>query len=370
MSGQSWGGSEALWSKTAMLALEEGHDVFVSVYRWDSLRPPLIDLKKKGAQIHFRTRFSHNVPFTQKILRFIKNRFPAFQDTWNPLFEFQPDCVLVNQGASFDLAVHHKNLFEEIAKREIKLDLICHSHHAFGDIPASNIYPSAQAIFKYATSVFVVSCRMKLTIQRQLCMQLSNAIQIWNPLNITKNEYIPYPDGAVPNFAVVGNLADAKGHDTLFEVLSVSIWHDRDWKLNIYGAGYGEQYLRDLAKYFGIEEKVVFCGHVSSATEIWANNHLLIIPSAGEGLPISLCEAMICGRTAVVTDVGGNAEMITDGQNGFVAEAPSVYSVGKAMERAWAQKEHWIEMGKTARTSAIEKIDLKPEGTLLMFLSK
>ena len=53
-------------------------------------------------------------------------------------------------------------------------------------------------------------------------------------------------------------------------------------------------------------------------------------------MPLALVEAMLCGRTAVVTDVGGNAEWIEDGETGFVAEAATAKSFGAALkERGW-----------------------------------
>ena len=68
---------------------------------------------------------------------------------------------------------------------------------------------------------------------------------------------------------------------------------------------------------------------------IWKENHILVLPSRYEGLPLVLVEAMWCGRPAVVTDVGGNAELCRDRQTGFVAQSATLASVAEAMERAW-----------------------------------
>jgi glycosyltransferase involved in cell wall biosynthesis len=65
-------------------------------------------------------------------------------------------------------------------------------------------------------------------------------------------------------------------------------------------------------------------------------------------MPLSLVEALMCGRPALVTDVAGHAELITDGENGFVAEAASVRHIDEALQRAWAQRENWRTMGQTA----------------------
>jgi glycosyltransferase involved in cell wall biosynthesis len=99
-----------------------------------------------------------------------------------------------------------------------------------------------------------------------------------------------------------------------------------------------------------MDSKIVrFRGQVSNIEEIWKENHLLVLPSRYEGLPLALVEAMWCGRPAVVTDVGGNAELCTDGETGFVASAATVSSVGEALERAWQQRSSWQDLGKAAR---------------------
>jgi len=50
---------------------------------------------------------------------------------------------------------------------------------------------------------------------------------------------------------------------------------------------------------------------------------LLVIPSKSEGLPSVLLEAIACGTLVLTTTVGGLADFITDGENGFVLENTS-----------------------------------------------
>ncbi len=206
---------------------------------------------------------------------------------------------------------------------------------------------------------------MQSLTERKLCTKLSNGRFTWNPLNLKVIEYISWPSNPTLQFAIVGNLSNNKGHDTLFECLSSNVWKSRDWHLNIFGNGYGENYLRDLALYYELTDKLTFQGYVTDITDIWRNNHILLIPSAGEGLPVSLIEAMFCGRPAVVTDVGGNTEVVLENQTGFIAEAPSVSSFLKAMNNAWLNKIRWEEMGRNAYNICLSKVDLHPEITLL-----
>ena len=87
---------------------------------------------------------------------------------------------------------------------------------------------------------------------------------------------------------------------------------------------------------------------------------MLVLPSRYEGLPLALVEAMWCGRPAVVTDVGGNAEVCSDGETGFLSVAPTVELLDEALERAWAQRDNWQAMGRVARARAEKLIPRAP----------
>jgi glycosyltransferase involved in cell wall biosynthesis len=73
-----------------------------------------------------------------------------------------------------------------------------------------------------------------------------------------------------------------------------------------------------------------------------------------------LVEAMLCARPAIVTDVGGNAELCVDGETGFVAAAPTINHLSEAMERAWNRRAEWREMGLVARKAVQEAVCERP----------
>jgi glycosyltransferase involved in cell wall biosynthesis len=101
-------------------------------------------------------------------------------------------------------------------------------------------------------------------------------------------------------------------------------------------------------------------GHVDNIASIWTDHHALILPSRQEGLPLALVEAFVCGRPAIVTRVGGNAELVEEGVNGFIAPAPTVELMDQALERLWENRVRLKEMGAAARKTAEQKIPQKP----------
>src|SRR5262249_50251205 len=82
--------------------------------------------------------------------------------------------------------------------------------------------------------------------------------------------------------------------------------------------------------------------------------------SSGEGKTLALTEAMLCGRPAVVTDVGGNAELVCDGVTGFVAQSATPGDVRDALERSWVERKSWEEIGARAHAWVARALDPPP----------
>ena len=203
-----------------------------------------------------------------------------------------------------------------------------------------------------------------------MCFKLTNSIIINNPVNIDNTTIIEYPaEERTILFAQVARLdCNFKGQDILLHVLSATKWQSRDWHLNFYGQGPDEGYIKNLSKFYHLEDKISFYGHVNDIREIWKVNHILLLPSLREGTPLALAEAMLCGRPAVVTDVGGNTELIEENISGYIAEGANFISFDKALERAWENKSQWKELGINAHVTMSNKVDHAPERALLTWI--
>jgi glycosyltransferase involved in cell wall biosynthesis len=82
-------------------------------------------------------------------------------------------------------------------------------------------------------------------------------------------------------------------------------------------------------------------GGFATPRDIWRENHVLVLASRAEGLPIVVVEAMLCGRICIVTDVGNNTEVIEDGVDGSIAKCASATGIRDALERAWERRTEW-----------------------------
>ncbi len=217
--------------------------------------------------------------------------------------------------------------------------------------PSDSVRESYNSMyFDSALTVFVSRHNLEM-VETMVGRRLKNAVIIRNPCLLAENHHsLPWPSSMSPVRMALPARLDIhdKGHDVLLKVLAQPEWQARDWQLNLYGQGRHEQGIRDLVQLLGLQSRVNFCGHVSDLSEIWRSNHLLVMPSRAEGLPLALIEAMHAGRPSVVTNVGGNCELVTEGETGFIAEAPVPASFSVALERAWQAQNQWQEMGQKA----------------------
>lgn len=367
---ESWGGSEELWAEMAQQALSQDHEIIISAYNCREVHPKMSNLLNKGAKIIYRRGYIK--PGIPAIIRIVQKGILLIKD-WlsSPFKKFihsELDIVLYN-GTSFS-AVHDAGLFKRLNEKKIPyvyLSQLASDYY----LPFANYQiPTIANAFLHAKKNLFVSERNIQTTERKLAVKIPHAAVVRNPVNMPDTDAIAYPSTEEQiQFALVGNLIVLhKGQDLALEVLSSPQWRSRNWHLNIYGAGGDKDFLQQLIKHYNLNDRVTLHGKVNDIKALWRKNHLLIMPSLMEGMPLAIVEAMLCARPSVVTDVGGHTEWITDGIEGFVAEGPSTASLQHAMERAWNHKDDWGNIGLAARSRALSLYDPTPGKTLLLKL--
>lgn len=123
-----------------------------------------------------------------------------------------------------------------------------------------------------------------------------------------------------PTLVFAGRLMSWKGVEAL---LYVVVKLKNDWPdiiFEILGDGPEEKKLKDLARELKIEERVNFHGRVSEkeSHEIFARSTIFVLNTNYEGLPHSVLNAMRSGLPVITTSIGGNVEVVKDGENGLL----------------------------------------------------
>lgn len=98
------------------------------------------------------------------------------------------------------------------------------------------------------------------------------------------------------------------------------------------GDGALRQQLEAMLTTAGLQEHVSFLGLRSDIPELLAACDAVVLPSAYEGLPNIVMEAMAAGRPVVATDVGGVRELVNHDITGLVVPASDPARLSLAME--------------------------------------
>lgn len=148
----------------------------------------------------------------------------------------------------------------------------------------------------------------------------------------------------------VGRLHRMKGVEEIYECAK----HMPETQFIMIGGGDAKT---DLAN-------CIFAGEVShDRIHLWMSAaDLLVLPSYSEGLPCVVMEALSCGIPAVVTAVGGNPELVTDGESGFLVPVGDVDALVRRIRQLLEDDDLRERMGIFAR----EKMTRKYERDIVM----
>lgn len=133
----------------------------------------------------------------------------------------------------------------------------------------------------------------------------------------------PRPAGLVPDrlhALMVGRLTAVKAVDAAIDAMA-GLPAGHRWHLNLVGDGGLRGHLEDQVARLGLRDRVTFLGFRRDVFALMAHSDLLIMSSHHEGLPYTLLEAMSLGLPALVSNVGGLAEVLVHGETGWLVPA-------------------------------------------------
>lgn len=135
--------------------------------------------------------------------------------------------------------------------------------------------------------------------------------------------------------AFVARLEKGKGTPLLVPLLKALRERGRDCRLLVAGDGSQRSVIEHEALGAGFSDMVACLGWLDERrlAEILRASDVFLLPSSQEGISIAALEAMGSGVPAVVSRVGGLAEVVKDGANGFLVDGHDVAALVGPIER-------------------------------------
>jgi len=171
-------------------------------------------------------------------------------------------------------------------------------------------------------------------------------------------EPIDVPEGA-PIVAVIGNLWPVKGHRTLLEAvakLPADLHHVR---FVCAGEGPERTYLASRIAELGLRGRVLLLGHRLDVPALLARCNAACLCSSAEGLSNALMEAMAARLPVIATRVGGNPELVREGENGWLVPYGDPGALAEKLTALLRAPEDAQAMGRRGRERVERELTLE-----------
>jgi glycosyltransferase involved in cell wall biosynthesis len=176
-----------------------------------------------------------------------------------------------------------------------------------------------------------------------------------------------------------GDLRKKWGYDKKFVILSLRSWEpiygvdiavkafivaarqNPALRLLLGGTGAQEEKIRKVVCESGVEDKIRFLGQIpqTELPEIYRGSDLYVSASHSDGSSVTLMEALACGKPVLVSDIPGNKEWVTGGQNGWLFRDNNIHQMATLMGSVQMELTLLDKMATNNRQLAVEKADWK-----------
>ena len=212
-------------------------------------------------------------------------------------------------------------------------------------------------IARFTYSLVAISKATKEALVKYECMPRSRIKVIYNGLKGLERDPIATKAlreslGIPPNAFVVGTVArldTVKNQPMMIKAFKLALDQLEDGRLLIVGDGPEREYLEGLAKDLGIDDRVIFTGFITAPQDYLATMDLFLLSSHTEGTSMTLLEAMSLGIPSVVTDVGGNPEIVVHGKTGIVTTPGDEVAFADAMVTLGQDEEAYRSMAAESK---------------------
>jgi glycosyltransferase involved in cell wall biosynthesis len=181
--------------------------------------------------------------------------------------------------------------------------------------------------------------------------------RVWNGIDLDRFFYTgPRADGPA---VLVARLSAEKDVPTLLRAAALVAQELPSFRLEIAGEGSCLADLQRLASELAVNRHVRFLGEVRQVATFLENARLFVLPSISEGISLTLLEAMARGLPVVATRVGGNPEVVKDGETGLLVAPHSPRELAAAIRQIYMDPQQGRRMGLAGRQRVQQHFDVR-----------
>jgi glycosyltransferase involved in cell wall biosynthesis len=182
-----------------------------------------------------------------------------------------------------------------------------------------------------------------LSAEKIVCLPLGVNIERFRPAST--------PPSGPFRVLFLGQVMLRKGIQYLLEAWKQLGW--RDAELWIVGKVMSDS--RPVLRHYADLPGVRLMGHVPDQLAAFQSAHVFVMPSVEDGFGLAVIEAMACGLPVIVSDHTGAADLVRQGESGFVVPYSGVAQYMDALETLRADPDLRRETGGAGHATAQEQ---------------
>jgi glycosyltransferase involved in cell wall biosynthesis len=327
-------------------------------------------LRELGHEVQFITRGGHKKP-----QREVVDGFTVWRPSFYPIYPFHVHLhrIFLNRlvqqlESEIDLFHVHSPLPPVISVRrpvmltvhssvwnDMKTVKVGSLNQLMMKLQAPISYQLENQLLKRASAVNVVSTEMATVLQSYPGYSTEISVN-WN--GVDTQVFSSNGHERQGYVLTTGRLSPVKGLEDLVDAARIVNQQIGPTRFLIAGEGPMYAMLKKKIASAGLQEQMELIGHVSSREQLarlYQQAALFVSPSHAEGLPTVLLEAMASECPVVATRVGGNSDVITDGENGILVPSKNPNHLANAICDLLSSPIERARMGKAGRKTIEQK---------------
>lgn len=204
--------------------------------------------------------------------------------------------------------------------------------------------------------------KMDFKIKESKIITIYNGVQISNEsqrLDITSLRTKLGLEQSDFIIGTIGRIEPVKDYSTLIRMSAPILLKYRNAKLMIVGDGSQRAELEILAQNLGISSQTIFTGYQKDISSYLQLINVFVLTSISEGISNVLLEAMAASIPVIATNVGGNPEIVSNNQTGFLIPRNNLNQITEKIELMINNPELASNLGESGRKLVEEKFTIE-----------
>lgn len=160
----------------------------------------------------------------------------------------------------------------------------------------------------------------------------------------------------------LGTVTNEKGIEEFVEISYELFKRNKNFHFVVIGNGPSLTWAQDTVKKLKMTNHYTFFGFIEDVTKHLGIMDILFLPTHHyEGLSLALLEAQTMGKVVITSSMGGNPEIVTNRENGFLYKKFNKTYMVTLIDSLAAHRSQLVEVGMRARENALEKFNIQKQ---------